>query len=856
MNVNTNIYGIESTWTPMVLNTDTDLSISENANIYVANFGGDQTRFTSRLVRGYTNGRLVINTPIDRSIATVGVDDNCILLNQSFINVPVYNTDNRDVEFTDFDVLCSMQKTGNNALCYFKNQSTLKSNGYPLNSNTYYRYYSGYNQTLQGEDNTFSTYANVAPVTKMPVSNMAWVIMVKCSNNNPKTTRILNLMMFDLYTYINSDYTLNNVVKKTYEHYPYIVNISIMPIFRNKRAFDNENNNTTTIFRRTDTAFNVYYPGIMNSYSPFTNPFNTDDEPYQILTYYQPSASVEIVTSVYYNAFQTSNGITSYGANCGIPIIIGTHEGNYSFNANYKYQFTGIEKLNVRIWNDSNIIRCNIWTEISNFGGLDGFYNFCMQQVAYLGAFFSDSIDVAIHVKEWNIAHTFIGTIDNSGITHGFYTEGVDNESQKQYEWTDFTDSPYNPENSRPTGEDKEVASDPYNFNRNYFGFGFQTGNYYALTKSELDSLKEWINKTTNPDGNFSVSGNGDNVYSYEELSQEMRKLFNGQYPEDMLLNLIYYPFDILSNLNGVEITPNANIKLGTVTTVAKPWFDSQLPDVNGMKLNGGKQFFEFKTPSYDIKEYFGDFRDYPPYTSMQLTVPYHSTIPIDVGMLYGHSIYVHIFCDAITGASTAFIMRDNGIPIATLDGQMGVPQMLIARNVGQYISDLTTNAQDMNQLKINNYSTALNAVASGAVAVAGFATAPFEPTSITTGIAGLAGLAKQIPEAYKNDKLIENKQIDLKHLQAGSTVVSQNAPSVSMVSDTNVRLIIHRPKLLPSYNASEYANTVGFACMESGAIGSFSGYSVFSGADLQGISAPKNEKNMIYSLLQSGVYI
>lgn len=842
MNVNTDVYGVESVWFKMVQESTNPDSIRTSAIPLLANFGTN-----SRLSNGYQNGRLTINQPIDNSIATVGVDNNCILLNQSYINIPTFDLNNPQ-EYTEFDILCNMNKNGTNAVSFFINIQPVRDSGFPLYNTTYNKILSGYQQILD-ISNTNTTYYTTQPLTSVPLKDMPFCIIVKVSNSDPYNERITTVSYYDLYTYCYGDTTVNNVTKKVYEHYPVIVNISVVPFFRNNREII-ETNPLNTVYRRTDNNSTSLYPCVMNGYETVTNPFTDDDSPFQVLNYNQPLFTNPESSCLYLRIYSDveNNTLTSYNLNTGVAMFCGTRTGNGTYNSGYKYNYIGTDHLKCRFWLDNRVIRGNIWTDIETFGGVDDFYEYWIEQVAYLGTFYTDSIDIAIHATEWNIPHTFIGTIDDNGVTHGYYTEGEENESQKQYDWTDFKDNNFNPNNSRPNGEDKEVASDSYNFNRTYFGF--QTGNYYALTENDLNSLKQWIDTATNPSGDFVISNPDSNEYTYEQLSQEMRKLFNGQYPEDMLLNLLYFPFDIPSNLSGIEIG-QSNIKLGAITTQSKSWFDSTLPDVTAWKLNRGKQYAEFITQPYDIREYFGDFRDYPPYTSMQLVIPYHSTVPIDAGMLYGHSIYVHVFCDIITGSSTAFVMRDNGIPIASVDGQMGVPQMLISRNVGQYITGLTTNAQDINQLKFQAIQVGTNTISSGVTAIMS--------TSAGAGLSGALGTldtVNQIPKALELAKKYENKSIDLKHMQAGSTIISQNSPSVSMVTDVNVRLVIHRPKLMPTYNATSYGNTIGFACMDFGTVGSFSGYSVFSGVSLQGISAPENEKNMIYSLLQSGVYI
>ena len=489
MNINTDIYGVESTWFPMVQESTVENAISQSAMLYIANFGGDTLQ--SRLSKAYYTGRLQFNSPIDNSIATVGVDDNCILLNQSYINVPDFDLENQQ-EYTEFDILCSMNKNGTNALCFFKDRSVIRDIGYSLTQTNYNKYYSGYQQTLQPETNTSTTYYNVSPVTKVPVKDLVWCVIVKCSNSNPLNERISTGLTTDLYSYCFADYTINNVTKKYYEWYPIIIYVAIVPYFRTNKVI-NDSDPITTVYRRTDSNALTYYPAMMNGYNQISDPYTDDDSPLQILTYYQPQTTTDRENSLTYNNFYTGTvtSTTTYGIQCGVAMFCGTRNGTYTYNASSKYQYVGVDKLKCRIWLDERIIKSNIWTDIETFGGIENFYEYWLKQIAYLGGFFTDSVDIAVHAKEWNIPHSFIGTIDDNGVTHGYYTEGTENENQKQYNWQDFTENNFNPDNSRPNGEDKEVPSDPYNFNRTYFGF--QTGNYYALTESDLNLLNGLI---------------------------------------------------------------------------------------------------------------------------------------------------------------------------------------------------------------------------------------------------------------------------------------------------------------------------------------------------------------------------
>ena len=57
-------------------------------------------------------------------------------------------------------------------------------------------------------------------------------------------------------------------------------------------------------------------------------------------------------------------------------------------------------------------------------------------------------------------------------------------------------------------------------------------------------------------------------------------------------------------------------------------------------------------------------------------------------------------------------------------------------------------------------------------------------------------------------------------------------------------------------YDSSVYENTTGYACLESGTVSDFTGYTEFQSVKLDSIAATEAEKTLLNKLLQSGVYL
>ena len=69
-------------------------------------------------------------------------------------------------------------------------------------------------------------------------------------------------------------------------------------------------------------------------------------------------------------------------------------------------------------------------------------------------------------------------------------------------------------------------------------------------------------------------------------------------------------------------------------------------------------------------------------------------------------------------------------------------------------------------------------------------------------------------------------------------------------------RLVIRYPTLMSDFNGETYGKTVGYACNIQDTIGNFEGFTVFSGADLTGLSCQEDIKTRIFGLLQQGVIL
>lgn len=870
MAVNTSIYGTPDTWVYTYTLSSTN-TIAQTSLPKICTYPNNTHNLSGAVAAEIFN----INTPIDNSIAFVGVDDYCEMVNTQWVRPPRpeqytltddSGTTQIELDGSAMNVVCEMRKNTTNPLAFFtsSSQSTTQYNSemrYCGNGTQYKNCFWGY-----GQDDTINQIPDrvLQAVTQIPIQDMVWVILVKAYSGSPETESYTNqgtVNTYDLWTYCNGEES----GIKIYTKYPYIINISLLPVYRNKTEIPADPESPPkTILRNAFNSSDRRSPlaAIMNDFRTGINPFiTTEDTPLKILTYYQSNTQsggdgsfnvLEILSK------PDSDKINKFTIT-HLPILIRGRRNilaSLSIASTNNYMFLLSTNCKHRFLKENNIIRWWMWSDYVTADTIDDFYTYCLSQAAYFGGYFTDSFDAAQYTTTWDVPHTYIGTIDDEGVTHGDYTEGAENRKQKQWEWDDYGKNNYNP-NAKPIAPDTEQPSDPtklFGGNLN----GLTTGRYYALTDNEVLNLKKWCDDIVNPAGPFSQTEK-DGYYTYEDLAFNLSKAFQGGYPEDCILSLQWFPFSLPDKVGSYASSQPIQLGTSTTSSVAN-WFGSSITGVTATKLSG-QQYAVMTSNVVEMEEYFGDFRDYQPYTTMEIYVPWHGTLPIDPSVWYGHTLQVMMVVDLITGASTSYVLRDPvgdadmGQIVASVDGQVGATVNYNVRNVGQYSQTLMQAQQQANDQRYNNARTYLGAAVQSTAALVTIGGAVMTG-NIPAALMGGAALGGQIINTVQAETQQKNKDFAVGHVPSGATQVSSQSPSVSHFVNDDVRLIIKRPHLLPGYNAAKYGASVGYACNITGQVGGFKGYTVFSGADLDGLTATETEKQLIYAQLQSGVII
>lgn len=92
-----------------------------------------------------------------------------------------------------------------------------------------------------------------------------------------------------------------------------------------------------------------------------------------------------------------------------------------------------------------------------------------------------------------------------------------------------------------------------------------------------------------------------------------------------------------------------------------------------GVSMNkAGSQFVTVDCGSIEVKEYWGSYLDYAPFTKSELYLPYCGTHPIDIDDIMGKTIHVAYHVDILSGACCAYVQCGESV-LYTFVGQCSV---------------------------------------------------------------------------------------------------------------------------------------------------------------------------------------
>lgn len=455
---------------------------------------------------------------------------------------------------------------------------------------------------------------------------------------------------------------------------------------------------------------------------------------------------------------------------------------------------------------------------------------YAFEMCAYLGVFFSDRIVSSVPIdttltteEQWQQAFTdeniYCGIIDENGLTHGFYTHGQGNTATLSFgndnaqNATPYKPTPFNPD-TPPTPSDENDKGDlNTHLNSGYYA---TSAKYYATTEQQITKLIDFIN-------------------TYAPTDAELTADFKGVNPSDYITNVLFFPFDVMYSGAASQIYLSV---LNTMATGLKfnPSFGVTVADFGGISID----------------RYFNDFRDFAPYTKLSLNIPFASTVDLDIGEYYGHTLNIKAVIDFTTGDMLFLIMRD-ALVVKTVSCNCAIQLPLSALAMGTYQQTLNTLQSNATINSIQSDANDITTITNTGVSMIGAAMSTGATTLISNPLNTIVGGTAQ------RDILSEQAgQINyaIKHTTPSPMTISGGTPCNLAMLEYIPRYTITRCKSLNIIDYNTYGYTVGFATAQQGKVSDFSGLIVCSDIEFDNISATAQEQEMIKNLLKGGVVV
>lgn len=316
-----------------------------------------------------------------------------------------------------------------------------------------------------------------------------------------------------------------------------------------------------------------------------------------------------------------------------------------------------------------------------------------------------------------------------------------------------------------------------------------------------------------------------------------------GENPLNGLIDCRLYPFDLSSLSSSAE-----RIIIGRVTT-----------DVYGRKMQNDATYV-LDLGKCTFFKHFKNYLDYSPYTTGRLFLPYCGMVPIDTAEFMGHEISAKLIVDVITGVCCCCIYCDN-ILIITANGVCGCEISMTGTDSAAYASAM-----------VNQFANAIVQTAGGIAGIAGGATLAGTGASLINRASNIANANYDRLGDYNMGLKAErmggagmgaggasavNGLTGFWNMQHTPTQYAQrgsSSPCCETWLPQYPYFIIDRP--IPNIPTG-YGHNVGFACIETGPLSNFSGFTICSNVDTSGFAqATEAERNELKMLLEAGVFL
>lgn len=370
------------------------------------------------------------------------------------------------------------------------------------------------------------------------------------------------------------------------------------------------------------------------------------------------------------------------------------------------------------------------------------------------------------------------------------------------------------------------------NWNYSFGSFTIPNNNqYYVLGAPSFQVLCRFIKST------YEKPDDPDHI-------QHSNLEWNGIDCTDWITTVKFYPFDVPKEHTSVPV------KIGFI-----PVTDSSSPDPEAVleaplyKYNTSD--CTYNLGSFTLNDSFlgKNFRS-TALAKVWLKLPFHGDFELDLGRYFDTTVSIGLICDFVTGTG-CYLITAGGVLFDCVDVNIGMDMPLTGYNMGTYQNTMRTYDS---QLQNARWSKTVGLGSNIATGVVGIASG--NPWMVATSA---LGAVNNVGSGSISEQAIE---YNLSHTSPSGGIGSTASAFCGLVQDLTVRVVIARPKCQTGYSAENptrkdaYAKTVGYACVKSGKLNTFSGLTVCSGYNASSIACTGAERELIVNALNSGVIV
>ncbi len=720
---------------------------------------------------------------------------------------------------------------GNNYLQFRSSGSSVSWGNMPWG----YGYQSYY--TVTGSDNYVAVgfSGKIMPLLKWSIKNIVLSIVVQAAKLN-----VADLDSMKKYNDVSvRTYDLARYVREGYQEYPYITSIGYVPQW----VYKTTNNNYGHVYG--SCRFNNWLVGGTAAQASVTWQSTESIITKNIAFFAGGGKSFNV-----YPTYSDSNTNAPEQSAYVVKIwgAIAENPNDWYTNNAYNYNLVAVVGYDVpcrfcasseSVYNNGGrayIIPIKHYSDFAN--NISGFAEYCRKQVARLGMFFSDYLALQNFNPEMTDSYIYLGTIEPNGVTHGAYTSGNANATAIQYSWDDpvndvLRDTTYDPNNIPidPTDPNSYINSMQGIDSRSIASFC----KTYFVDEINIQYLSSLLNTLCVRNQNESL----------DDYQLRLSANYLTSNPIDNIISLKYFPINVKSYATSVTNTTviklgNQSLTDGTVTAM-------------GVTDAAMRQLITIGLGSLQLQSVYNDFRDYEPYTTAELYLPYCASVALDVRTILDNVLYISYKIDIRTGSCTAIVTLNDpdGLVIETSHGTISVDVPVSGIQSADYQNSLYQGISTLKSAKNQQIAAGIQ-IAQSFISAAS-ATASGNIQSATAG--ALSTYATIIGQSNADISVNQSEyNINTTPKQYRST--GSSSPGDGSLMYQYPALIVSRTKMIDDYNQSAYAHTTGFATIKNSQLSQFHGLTVCTNADLSNIPATSAELNMIQQLLNAGIYL